>query len=174
MSLKLFALYLGGKHPDANIEVHDVVFTIAESLEKTYPKLIASWFGNTKKLHIDSYLELSSVEGYDIELISAEEYSKITDINNLKLYFINIGASQKNKFEEIHESGFYVTQSRAEAVNKAKRELCKNSINIHLDDFVDIDDCLEISEVEHYKIKLVSNVQAKMPQVVTKYIKVTQ
>ena len=37
--LKLFAVYLGGSAPKANIELHDVVFVTGFSLEETYSKL---------------------------------------------------------------------------------------------------------------------------------------
>ena len=42
----LFVVMLGGKHPRAKIEVHDVVFAIADSLEATYPQLRQGWFGS--------------------------------------------------------------------------------------------------------------------------------
>ena len=37
MTQKLFAVYLGGRAPKANIELHDVVFVVGESIEQTYP-----------------------------------------------------------------------------------------------------------------------------------------
>ena len=38
----LFVVMLGGKHPRAKIEVHDVVFAVADSLEATWALLLTS------------------------------------------------------------------------------------------------------------------------------------
>ena len=56
--LKLFAVVLGGRADGCNTELHDVVFVVGKSLEESYPQLIDKWFGNKKRLHIDSSIEL--------------------------------------------------------------------------------------------------------------------
>lgn len=66
MALKLFAVSLDGRATGAHIELHDVVFTVAENIESRYPHLTHKWFGNTKRLHVDSTAELSVVDGYEI------------------------------------------------------------------------------------------------------------
>ena len=55
---KLFAVYLGGRAPKCNTELHDVVFVVGESIEATYSQLTELWFGSREGLHIDSWLEL--------------------------------------------------------------------------------------------------------------------
>ena len=37
--LRLFVVMLGGRHARANIELHDVVFAIAPSIEQTHEQL---------------------------------------------------------------------------------------------------------------------------------------
>ncbi len=59
---------LGGKHPQARIEVHDVVFTAADRLEDTYPQLREAWFGSQDGLHIDSWLEVDGISDCKVEL----------------------------------------------------------------------------------------------------------
>ena len=50
----LFVVMLGGKHPRAKIEVHDVVFAVADTLQHTYTQLRDGWFGSPKGVHIDA------------------------------------------------------------------------------------------------------------------------
>ncbi|RYZ33221.1 MAG: DUF1543 domain-containing protein [Sphingobacteriales bacterium] len=40
----LYAVMLGGKHPKAHIEVHDVVFAVGDALPDLYPQLKQQWF----------------------------------------------------------------------------------------------------------------------------------
>ncbi len=64
----LYVVMLGGRHPGAKIEVHDVVFALADTFEQAYPQLRQAWFGSPKGLHIDSWLEVHGVDGQRIEL----------------------------------------------------------------------------------------------------------
>lgn len=41
--MKLFAVYIGGEHPAAHIEVHDVRFIVARSLKTTHDALRRQW-----------------------------------------------------------------------------------------------------------------------------------
>ena len=41
----LFMTMLGGRHVRANIEVHDVILTVGETLEETYDQLRNACFG---------------------------------------------------------------------------------------------------------------------------------
>lgn len=59
MNMKLFAIYIGGEHPRANIEVHDMRFVVASTLEGTYEALRAQWWGRPGTLHIDCWSEIS-------------------------------------------------------------------------------------------------------------------
>jgi len=64
---KLFLVYLGGRTPKANIELHDVQFVTGNSIEETFVQLRGRWFGTTRGLHLDAYLELRFVDGFRIE-----------------------------------------------------------------------------------------------------------
>ena len=104
--MRLFSVFLGGRAYKCNTELHDVVFTLGEKIEDTYADLLAKWFGLPDRLHIDSWVDLDIVEGYRISL------SKKKNKSTKKLYFINLGAYEKNKFEELHESKFMVDESK--------------------------------------------------------------
>ena len=100
--MKLFSVFLGGRADKCNTELHDVVFTIGEKIEDTYFDLLGKWFGLPDRLHIDSWVVLNIIEGYKISL------SKEKKKSDRKLYFVNLGAYEKNRFEELHESKFMV------------------------------------------------------------------
>ena len=178
MTKKLFAVYLGGKADRCNIELHDVVFVVGSTLEETYPMLAKKWFGNVDQFHIDSYIHLQSVDGYEIELVKeAPETDPLK-----KLYFINLGAYKPFEFTEYHQSAFYVTETAPEAIRRAKSELCQGLQTIHKDDVVlidrvsdpleyDVDDILEIEKVDEYYISLRPAASHEKPVPISAYIK---
>ena len=145
---KLFAVYLGGRADRCNTELHDVVFTCGNKIQDTYMDLIDKWFGNVDRLHIDSWVEIVHVDGYNISL------SKKKNISNNKLFFINLGGYDKNKFEELHESEFLVGEKKLSIKKRAKETLMKGLDQVHTDDLYDVDDCIEINKVSDYFINL--------------------
>lgn len=159
---KLFAVYLGGSAPRSNIELHDVVFVVGHSLKETYPKLKEKWLGYPEKIpHIDSYIELSYVDGFQVSL-TPSSLNSINEEEIYKLYFVNFGAYGENLFGEIHQSAFYVAKNKPEAIQKARKELCVGMFQSHLDNHLDVeelvdfdvDDVLEVENVDGYCLKL--------------------
>jgi len=149
MGDKLFAVYLGGRAPKCNTELHDVVFVIGKTIEATYEQLMDKWFGTPTGLHLDSYMELDVVDGYEISISD-----KAPD-NGKKLFFINLGAYSDGQFTEIHANKFIVAESAPEAKAKGKSALLKNWPSpAHVDDLHELDDCLEVSEVSSCRIVL--------------------
>ena len=142
---KLFAVYLGGRADGCNTELHDVVFTCGNKIQDTYMDLIDKWFGNVDRLHIDSWVEIVHVDGYNISLSKNK---------NNKLFFINLGGYDKNKFEELHESEFLVGEKKLSIKKRAKETLMKGLDQVHTDDLYDVDDCIEINKVSDYFINL--------------------
>src|SRR3984957_1620615 len=93
---KLLAVYRRGRAPRANTELHDVVFVVGESVEACYPRLMDKWFGAPPRLHIDSWIELHTVDGFRISL------QPQTPAQDKKLCFINLGAYLPGQFTEVH------------------------------------------------------------------------
>jgi|SRR5579885_506093 hypothetical protein len=147
--LKLFSVYLGGRTTGCNIELHDVVFVIGESLKHAYPALTNKWFGIKKSLHIDAYIELAHVDGHDI-FIRKEKPGNIK-----KLFFVNFGAYKNGFFGEMHESKFYVGTNKPDILMRAKQELCLNKIYPHCDDNIIIDDIIEIDHLDQYYLHFI-------------------
>lgn len=146
--MKLFSVFLGGRADKCNIELHDVVFTLGEKIEDSYNDLLGKWFGLPDRLHIDSWVEINMVEGYKVSL------SKEKNKTNKKLYFVNLGAYEKNRFEELHESRFMVDINKINVKKRAKKQLLIGKEQVHLDDLYDVDDCIEIKKVSGYYINL--------------------
>jgi len=145
---KLFAVYLGGRAPRCNTELHDVVFTVGTSIEETYERLLSLWFGSPEGLHLDSWMELTVVEGHRVSL-SAQPVA-----SDKKLYFVNLGAYADGQFIELHANALLVANSEREAKSRAKSTLLVGQSAVHTDDLFDVDDCREIGSVDGYHISL--------------------
>ena len=143
--MKLFQFFWGRAN-NCNTELHDVIFTIGEKIEDTYLDLLGKWF-DLQRLHIDSWVDLNTVEGYKIYLSKEKKFNK-------KLYFVNLGAYEKNRFEELHESRFMVDTNKVNVKKRAKKLLLVGKEQVHLDDLYDVDDCIEINKVSGYYINL--------------------
>lgn len=146
----LFVVMLGGKHPRAKIEVHDVVFAIADSLEATYPQLRQGWFGAPAGLHIDAWMRVDGVDGWKVEL------SPLAPLPGLpRLYFINLGGYEANTFGEAHHYLLVVAQDKNQAKSRAKQHMFKHWQQAHTDVLLDVDDCLPIDQVSGRYIHLI-------------------
>ena len=145
---KLFAVYLGGRAPKCNIELHDVVFVAGESIDALYETLMDKWFGDPLRVHIDSWVELWVIDGYQIELRQEQAAQE------KKLYFINLGAYRPGEFTELHANAFVVAENERVVKQRAKRELLHGTQQVHTDDLYDLDDCLELSKVDGFHIHL--------------------
>lgn len=148
MPPKLFAVYLGGRVRKCNTELHDVVFAIGDTIESTYEQLMDLWFGNPRRVHLDSWIDLQIVDGHRIVL------RRELPAAGPKLYFVNLGAYLPGQFTELHANAFVVAGSVAEVKTRAKRELLHGTQQLHTDDLFELDDCLEITEVGGYHVHL--------------------
>jgi hypothetical protein len=145
---KLFAVYLGGRVPKANTELHDVVFATGLRIEDTYTQLLEKWFGNPVGLHLDSWLELDVVDGYRITL--SDTPSSAPE----KLFFVNLGAYDDN-FTELHANGFYVAADALKAKKRALAAHFSGGVQYkHKDDLHDIDDCIALEAMNNLYVVL--------------------
>ncbi len=167
--LNLYAVLLGGRAAGCNIELHDVVFVVGESLEALYPHLVNKWFGGmTKSLHIDSSVALKYVDGHEI-IISRENKEEKKEGDTL--FFANFGGYKPGFFGEIHEVNFYIAPSRIAALARAKNELCKGLHQQHSDDHLVVDDVIAIDKIGPYQIELKPTTQPCHLQIESHYRK---
>lgn len=145
----LFVVMLGGKHPSAKIEVHDVVFAVGEQLADCYPQLRSQWFGQARGLHIDSWMAVSGVDGYQLQWSN-----QAPSHDDLRLYFINLGGYQVGEFGEDHRYFLVVAKDQASAKALGKQQLSKFWDKPHTDNIVDVDDCIPIDWVAGRYVRL--------------------
>ncbi len=146
---KLFAVYLGGRAPKCNTELHDVVFVVGTAIEATYERLLELWFGSPEGLHIDSWMELSVVDKHRV-ILGKQPVAK----SEQKLYFVNLGAYAAGQFTELHANAMVVANSEQEVKARAKSQMLRGQMAVHTDDLFDIDDCLQVTSVDGYAVVL--------------------
>ncbi len=145
----LYIVMLGGRHPAAKIEVHDVVFVSGNSLPEVYPQLRQQWFGTAAGLHIDSWMAVDGVENYKISLSQTAPAA-----GEPRLFFINLGGYQAGNFGEEHSYLLVVAADKTSAKQKGKTMLATHWEKPHTDNLWDVDDCIAIDNIDGRYIKL--------------------
>ena len=147
---KLYMLLIGASPPERNIEQHDVFFGIGDSIKDLIPGIVAFWPGNNK-LHFDAWREVTSVNGYKVEVVLKNENKQDS---TFKLFFINLGGYKQNEFEEFHYKMVIAAADKSEAINLSKqtaffRHTGFKGATSHIDDKfgIDIDDIYEITDI---------------------------
>ncbi len=144
---KLFAVGIGGGIKNANIEVHDVQFVIADSIEDTYEILKKNWYGDN--MHMDEY---AVIEGADGHRLVVEDHPGNYE---QELYFIYMGGYAKEKFGELHQLGLFAAADEAQAREKGKNELLKDADESHIDRVRKLNDCMKSADGTRYYIHLI-------------------
>ncbi|MGY2287372.1 DUF1543 domain-containing protein [Pseudomonas gingeri] len=146
----LWVVMLGGKHPRARIEVHDVTFVRGDSLEATYGQLRQDWFGSQAGLHIDGWMRVDGVERWKVGFSDLAPSP-----GSPRLFFINFGGYETQVFGEAHRYLLVVAENLVRARAKAKQLMFRGWEHPHTDAVLDIDDCLPIDQVDGRYIELV-------------------
>lgn len=154
---KLFMLLLGCKPPGRNTEQHDIFFSIGTSLSALKPSIEAFWPENEGRMHIDSWREVTAVDGFSITI---EKRGNETTPNQNKLFFINLGGYKPNDLEEYHYKLLVVAPGKGKAIDAAKQTAFYKHCGFedavsHIDDKygIDVDDIYEIEDILPEDIK---------------------
>lgn len=146
---KLFMVILGATPKGRLTEQHDVFFGIGNSLAELVLQMKAFWPEANGKIHIDSWREVTVVDGYRIEVVP----KTITE-NHLQLYFINLGGYKPGELEEFHYKILAVANSMADAVKQSKatsfyKHFGFKGAESHVDDKfgIDVDDIYKVNEI---------------------------
>jgi hypothetical protein len=142
--MKLFAIYIGGSTDRSLIELHDMRFVIADSIENTHDDLKAGWWGTPDSLHIDCYGELVSTDGYNIHL------RKEPSVGDEKLYFVNLGAYDPQDFTELHKNVFVIAPTESKAKVKALKIIQDWGAH-HVDFMYDIEKMFCLNDIAREK-----------------------
>ncbi len=156
---QLFAVYLGGTCKGARIEVHDLTFVIAPDVKSAFPQLKEFWFGDKDSVHVDAWSELSHVDGYKVVLQDSENID-----SNKKLYAINVGCYNKQMFGEEHHFFFLVGNNKNEVKARAKGLVFDRQLT-HIDNLIDIDDIIELSQVNGQTISVIPGEPCSQPPI---------
>ena len=160
VQLKLFMILLGCKPPGRHVEQHDFFFGIAASLKDLKGEMQAFWPEAKGRIHIDGWREVNAVDGYRVNIVPKHEVLN----QGKKLFFINLGGYQPNKFEEQHYVIITAKENSASALKHAKSALFfQNSNSSHVDDKygIDVDDIYQIEDIlspkskENYQVELI-------------------
>lgn len=168
--MKLFAVFTGGNHPRANIELHDLRFVAGESLEATIPALRAAWWGKPSSLHIDGYAELTEVDGWQVDLVPG----RAPEAPARSLWFVNLGGYTPELFGEQHNYLFLAGGDKAEVWSRA-RALSPEWTSRHKDNFVSVDALIDVNgllDADGWHIRLDRPATGARPlRIVSDYIK---
>lgn len=136
---KLFVVMLGGTHPRARVELHDVVFAFGDTLESTWPQLREQWFGDARGAHVDSWMEVDGVGQYRVRLSDAP-----APAGSPRLFFINLGGYEKDVFGEAHKYLLVTANDAAEAKAKGKAQAGADWLLPHKDALYEVDECIPV------------------------------
>jgi hypothetical protein len=137
--MKLFAIYIGGDFPGANIEVHDVRFVAANAIEETYAALRRDWWGVPRSLHIDCWAQITHADGHAVSL-RPEPFTGAQ-----KLYFVNLGGYEPGEFAERHRNVFVVAENEASAKSRAMKSI-RHWADRHKDDLYEAEQAFCLSD----------------------------
>ena len=144
-------LLLGCKPRGRNTEQHDIFFAIGASLKDLKPSIEAFWPAAEGRIHIDSWREVTAVDGFTIRI---EERGSNISTNNNKLFFLNLGGYKPHDLEEYHYKLVGVASDRGKAIDAAKQTAFYKHCGFpgatsHIDDKygIDVDDIYEIEDI---------------------------
>ncbi len=139
----LFLAVLGGRAPGCHIELHDVRFVAAASIEAAIPELRRQWFGRRGGLHLDAWMGVRAVDGWAVSLRRQPGAPR-----SEQLWFVNLGAYRPDSLAELHHFGLVVARSAQAAKAAAKRQWLRGALQQHKDDLWAVDDCLALEQLE--------------------------
>jgi hypothetical protein len=150
MNPKLFMILVGCKPEGRHTEQHDIVFSIANSIEETREELLAFWPEAKGRIHMDGWREVNTVDGYRIQVSEKTAASN----GGKNLFFINLGGYRPGEFDEPHYKMLVVADDLAQASKIAKESAFYKHTGFagapsHIDDKygVDVDDAYAVSEI---------------------------
>ncbi len=180
-SQSLFLVVLGGKAPNSHIELHDVRWVIGSSIKETFGQLRSEWFGDNKGLHIDSYMKICYIDGYQVKVNPCmDEFHKLDNIqaktSNLSLWFVNLGGYNPNDMNEHHSFGLLVAKTYAEAKKIAKERWLtltdkKHVDNIHCISFLYKENNLfDYNKIGKWQIQLFQDTQQRSQDLIPDWV----
>lgn len=167
MNPKLFMVLLGCTPKGRNTEQHDVFFGIGNKLADLKKQMEQFWPGT--QLHIDTWREVSQVDGFRISVLPASEKN---NTGQQQLYFLNLGGYKQHEFEEFHYKMLAVAPDKGKAIKAATQTAFYKHTSLpgpgtsHIDDRygVDVDDIIKIKDILPQEVKKLYHIYiSKLP-----------
>lgn len=140
-------IMVGGHTPTSNLEVHDMRFAAANSIEETYEILQQEWWGTPDSLHLDVWARITCIDGHDVVLRPEPSDSKE------KLFFVNLGGYDPAHFDELHKNILVVAESEAWAKHKAKEDVAHWKVP-HKDTSFEIEKIIPLTNINGLHVHL--------------------
>lgn len=179
--LKLYLLVLGATLEGRLIEQHDVFFGVGHNLKELVPQIKTFWPEAKGKIHIDSYREITNVDGYQIKVVEKQDSKK----NSLRLFFINLGGYKLNELDEHHYKVVAVAENMAEASKISKKTAFYKHYGFkgaasHIDDKygLDVDDIYNVNDIlsndfrAQYSLEIIENTTIPEDELHIGYLKI--
>lgn len=175
-----------GCTPDGRLtEQHDIFFGIGTSLKDLLPDMIAFWPEAKGKIHIDAWREVTSTDGFSIEVVERSEEANTA----LHLFFLNLGGYRKNEFEEYHYKVLTVARTLAVATKASKQTAFYKHFGFkgkgatsHIDEKygIDVDDAFKVEDIlglhlkERYQLKITENASLREDKLHIGYVAISK
>lgn len=138
--MKLFMFYVGGRCGNSNTELHDVRFSIGETIEACHDDLRRQWWGDADSLHLDCWGAVEQADGYDVE-VTGEAVRQGVD----RLFFANMGGYDPTEFAELHRNVLLVAPD-ATAAKRRALALIRNWAHPHKDNIFEVENLVDLNE----------------------------
>ena len=149
--MKLFMFYVGGQCKNSNIELHDVRFSVGETIDACYDDLRQQWWSDPASLHLDCWGAVDQADGFDVE-VTTETIAAGAE----SLFFVNVGGYDAGEFAELHRNVLLVARDASSAKQRAP-SLVKEWALPHKDNLFAVENLLDVSRVaadRGYRIRL--------------------
>ena len=149
--MKLFMFYVGGSCRNSNIELHDVRFSVGDTIEACYEDFRRQWWGDPESLHLDCWGQVDQADGFDIEITAAA-----TEACDERLFFANMGGYDPQEFAELHRNVLLVAP-HAKAAKQRALSLVQSWALPHKDNLFELETLVDLNKVvadRGYRLRL--------------------
>jgi hypothetical protein len=138
-TMKLFMFYIGGNCGNSNIELHDIRFSVGNTSEDCHEDLRRQWWGDPESLHLDCWGAVEQADGFDLTLTTEPRGEPPS-----KLFFVNLGGYDPEKFGELHRNVLIVASDAMAAKRKALGQIVDWS-QPHKDRLFEIEKAVDVT-----------------------------
>jgi Domain of Unknown Function (DUF1543) len=162
--------YVGGSCRNSNIELHDVRFSVGDTVEACYEDLRRQWWGDPESLHLDGWGQVSQADGFDVT-ITADAIAACDE----RLFFANMGGYNPSEFAELHRNILLVAPDAKTAKQRAL-SLVQGWTLPHKDNLFEVENLLDLSKTaadRGYRLKLTKADTAKPIEFTCDYLPIS-